>query len=245
MSGERISSETNDPVRRLKPRMVDSDWLVMRGMAREIRRLAAELGAPGAVVIDYGCGNMPYRPLFEAAGCTYLGADFDGAPDIAIAPDGRIDAADASADVVVSFQVLEHVRDLGRYFAEARRVLKPDGRLLLSTHGTWLYHPHPEDHRRWTRQGLVAEIEGFGFTVSACEPVVGPLAWTTVLRLTGFCFVLKRIPVVGPLAAAALAAVMNARGFVEDALTPAGITRDNACVYVTLSHPVTPSDRAP
>ena len=169
MSGERISSETNDPVRRLKPRMVDSDWLVMRGMAREIRQLAAELGAPGAVVIDYGCGNMPYRPLFEAAGCKYLGADFDGAPDIAIAPDGRIDAADASADVVVSFQVLEHVRDLGRYFAEARRVLKPDGRLLLSTHGTWLYHPHPEDHRRWTRQGLVAEIEGFGFTVSACD----------------------------------------------------------------------------
>lgn len=245
MSGARISSETNDPVRRLKPRVVDSDWLVMRGMAREIRRLAAELGAPGAVVIDYGCGNMPYRPLFEAAGCKYLGADFDGAPDIAIAPDGRIDAADASADVVVSFQVLEHVRDLGRYFAEARRVLKPDGRLLLSTHGTWLYHPHPEDHRRWTRQGLVAEVEGFGFTVTTCEPVVGPLAWTTVLRLTGFSFVLKRIPVLGPLAAAALAAVMNARGFVEDALTPADITRDNACVYVTLSHPTTQAAPAP
>lgn len=237
MSGERISSETNDPVRRLKPRMVDSDWLVMRGMAREIRKLAAELGKPGAVVIDYGCGNMPYRPLFQAAGCTYLGADFDGAPDVAIAPDGRIDAADASADLVVSFQVLEHVRDLDRYFAEARRVLKPGGRMVLSTHGTWLYHPHPEDHRRWTRQGLVAEIEGFGFKVSGCEPVVGPLAWTTVLRLTGFCFVLKRIPVVGPLTAAALAVVMNARGFVEDALTPADITRDNACVYVTLSHP--------
>jgi SAM-dependent methyltransferase len=245
MSGERISSETNDPVRRLKPRMVDSDWLVMRGMAREIRRLAIELGAPGAVVIDYGCGNMPYRPLFEAAGCKYLGADFDGTPDIAIAADGRIDAADASADLVVSFQVLEHVRDLGRYFAEARRVLKPGGRLLLSTHGTWLYHPHPEDHRRWTRQGLVAEIEGFGFAVTACEPVVGPLAWTTVLRLTGFCFVLKRIPAVGPLAAAALATLMNARGFVEDALTPADITRDNACVYVTLSHPVTPADATP
>jgi SAM-dependent methyltransferase len=249
MSGARISSETNDPVRRLQPRMIDSDWLVMRGMAREIRRLAAELGQPGAVVIDYGCGNMPYRPLFEAAGCRYLGADFakdeGGAPDLAIAPDGRIDAADASADLVVSFQVLEHVRDLGRYFAEARRVLKPGGRMLLSTHGTWLYHPHPEDHRRWTRQGLVAELEGYGFAVSACAPVVGPLAWTTVLRLTGFCFVLKRAPVLGPLAAAGLAAVMNARAFVEDALTPDDITRDNACVYVTLSQPVNPKDVSP
>ena len=30
---------------------------------------------------------------------------------------------------------------------------------------------------------------------------------------------------------------MNARAWLEDALTPASITRDNACVYVTLSRP--------
>jgi hypothetical protein len=116
---------------------------------------------------------------------------------------------------------------------------------VLSTHGTWLYHPHPEDHRRWTRQGLIAELAGYGFAVSDCAAVAGPLAWTTVLRLTGFSFVLKRAPVVGPLAAAALAAVMNVRALLEDALTPKDITRDNACVYVTLSHPATARDTAP
>jgi SAM-dependent methyltransferase len=229
------SSETEDPVRRLRPRIVDTDWLVMRGMAREIARLAGAVGRPGAVVLDYGCGGMPYRPLFEAAGCRYLGADFEGAPDLAIDQAGRIDTADATADVVVSFQVLEHVRDLAAYFAEARRVLRPGGSLLLSTHGVWLYHPHPEDHRRWTRQGLIAEMAAHGFEVTDCAAVVGPLGWTTVLRLTGFAFVLRRIPLVGRPAAAGLAMVMNARGWLEDAITPRAIVGDNACVYVTLA----------
>jgi SAM-dependent methyltransferase len=215
--------------------MLDTDWLVMRGMAREIRRLAAKLGRPGAVVLDYGCGGMPYRPLFETAGCRYLGADFDGSPDVAIDAAGRIDAPDSSADVVVSFQVLEHVRDLGAYFSEARRVLKPDGALVLSTHGVWLYHPHPEDHRRWTRQGLIAEMGACGFEVTECAAVVGPLGWTTILRLTGFAYVLRKAPIVGRPLAAGLALVMNARAWLEEALTPRAIADDNACVYVTLA----------
>jgi SAM-dependent methyltransferase len=239
--GGKISSETQDPRRRLHPRMVDSDWMVMRGMAREISALAAKFGRPGAVVLDFGCGSMPYKSLFEAAGCRYLGADFDGTPDIAIDAAGHIDAVDASADIVVSFQVLEHVRDLETYFAEARRVLKPGGQLVLSTHGVWLYHPHPEDHRRWTREGLVAEIETHGFGVDGCEPVLGPLAWTTVLRLTCFRFALNKAPLIGAPLGYALSMLMNLRALIEDAVTPAWVTADNACVYVTCSRLKEPS----
>jgi SAM-dependent methyltransferase len=235
----KIASETNDPGRRLNPRMIDSDWLVMRGMAKAIGALAAKVARPGAVAIDFGCGTAPYRPYFVAAGCRYLGADFEGAPDIAIDAAGLLAAGDASADLLLSFQVLEHVRDLAVYFSEARRVLRPAGRMVLSTHGTWLYHPHPEDHRRWTRQGLVAEIEGHGFEVTDCIAVVGPLGWTTVLRLTCFCHVLRKIPLAGPPLAGALCLVMNLRALLEEAVTPAAVTADNACVYVTLSRPRT------
>jgi len=238
MGSSQMRSETNDPVRRLRPRIIDSDWLVMRGMARAIAAIASKSAGKGEVVIDFGCGSMPYRPLFLEAGGRYLGADFDGAPDIRIDTAGRMGVADGSADTVVSFQVLEHVRDLDRYFAEIRRVLKPAGRLVLSTHGVWLYHPHPEDHRRWTREGLVAELEGHGFKVLACAPIVGPLAWTTILRLTGFCYVLKQIPVVGGALSCFLSAVMNARAAIEDRLTPSSIIADNACVYVTVSEVV-------
>lgn len=235
MNARRATSATNDPLRRLDPRIVDSDWLVMRGMARAIRAIAAETPGAGRVAIDFGCGNMPYQPLFAAAGWRYLGADFDGTPDIRIDAGGRVAADAASADLVLSFQVLEHVRDLGAYFAEARRLLRPGGRLVLSTHGVWLYHPHPEDHRRWTREGLIAELERHGFVVRQCVAVVGPLAWTTILRLTGYCYVLKRLPLIGLGLSFLLAAIMNARAVVEDRLTPKDITADNACVYVTVS----------
>lgn len=41
--------------------------------------------------------------------------------------------ADVSFDVVVSFQVIEHVEDADSYLAEAVRLLAPDGQLLLIT----------------------------------------------------------------------------------------------------------------
>ncbi len=229
---------TLEQQRRLYPRLWDTDWLVLRGMRAEIEMLAERIAAPAKVALDFGCGAKPYAPLFTARGVTYVGADFDGAPEITIRPDGRIDTLDASADLVVSFQVLEHVRDLDTYLSEARRVLRDDGLLLLSTHGTWLYHPHPEDHRRWTREGLIGDLKVRGFEVSECAAVVGPLAWTTMVRLTCIAVAVRKIPVIGRGLAGAIAVVMNLKAAIEDRITPEWVTKDNACVYVTLSRPM-------
>ena len=223
--------------RRLAPRMFDTDWLVLRGLQRAISAMLAQVAKPGMVALDFGCGAQPYEPLLTGAGCRYIGADFDEAADLTISPGGRLPAGDRSSDLVLSFQVLEHVRDLGTYFSEARRVLRDGGWLMLSTHGSWLYHPHPEDHRRWTREGLISEISAHGFEVVQCMSVVGPLAWTSVLRLTCVCYALRKLPVGGPVLAGLLSMVMNARALIEDKLTPAWVTRDNACVYLTLCRP--------
>lgn len=228
---------TANAARRLRPRIIDTDWLVLRGMAASFRRVFAKHVRPGDEVLDFGCGTMPYRAMVEASGGTYIGADFDGAP-VTISPDGHIGRDDNSVDVVLSVQVLEHVRDLDTYFSEVARVLRPGGSLLLSTHGTWLYHPHPEDHRRWTRMGLVNEIESRGWTVTVHDAIVGPLAWTTLVRLTGFCFALRKLPGMGAPVGAILAAVMNARAWLEDKLTPGTIRADNACVYMVSARPV-------
>ena len=223
--------------RRLRPRIIDSDWLVLREMRSAIETLASRVASAGKVAIDLGCGSQPYRSIFEARGLVYQGADFHGA-DMLIREDGRVDTADRSADLVLSFQVLEHVRDVGMYLGEAARILRDNGWLILSTHGTWLYHPHPEDHRRWTRQGLLAEMASHGFETAECIPVLGPLAWTTLVRLIcGYQFCV-RIPVIGRALAGTLALIMNARGYVENLITPEWVRRDNACVYVTLARPV-------
>src|SRR6266481_8212916 len=47
--------------------------------------------------------------------------------------------SDASIDVVVSFETLEHVTDLQKFFCEIKRILRPDGLLVISTPNAKVY----------------------------------------------------------------------------------------------------------
>lgn len=221
---------------RAAPRIWQADWLVLREMARVLRGMLDDpaLGLQGARVLDFGCGTRPYEPWFAAAGARYRGADLEGGHEVRIHADGTLGCGDGEYDLVASFQVLEHVWDLARYLGEARRALREDGWLLLSTHGTWLYHPHPTDYRRWTAEGLQREVESHGFRLVRMEPVVGPLAWTTIFRALGAAYALKQVPVLGPLLAGLAAVPFNARAWLEDRITPRAITAVNACTYIGL-----------
>ena len=187
---------------------------------------------PGSLMVDLGCGDMPYAEMMREMKIDYRGADIGDGDALKIDQNGRVPLTDGSAGAVLSVQVLEHVRDLDPYCAEIRRLLSDDGVLLLSTHGTWLYHPHPEDHRRWTRTGLVADLADRGLTVEEMHAIAGPLATTTLIRLTAFAYLLRRLPVVGALLAAILAALMNLRARLEDKITPEQVRNDNACVFL-------------
>ena len=221
---------------RAAPRFWQPDWLVLRDMARVLRGLIADpvLGLRGSNVLDFGCGTRPYEPWFVAAGARYSGADIDTAHEVPIGEDGKLGCADGEYDLVASFQVLEHVWDIGTYLREARRALRPQGRLLLSTHGSWLYHPHPRDYRRWTAEGLQREVESHGFQLVRMEPVVGPLALTTIFRSLGVAHVLRPLPLAGPALAALTSTLFNARAWIEDRITPRAITSVNACTYIAL-----------
>ncbi len=121
-----------------------------------------------ATVLDFGCADLPYRDAF-GADVDYLAADLPGnaRANVTIADDGTVDVEDASVDVVLSTQVLEHVTDPTLYLRECERVLRPGGRLLLTTHGTMFYHPDPVDYWRWTSAGLRKAVTDAGLEVDA------------------------------------------------------------------------------
>jgi SAM-dependent methyltransferase len=108
----------------------------------------------GLAVLDVGCGDRPYESLWSAA-ASVVGFDVPGNTHADL--HGSIDALpvdDASFDVVLCLQVLEHVPDPAAAVRELRRVVRPGGRVLASTHGVYPYHPNPDDLWRWTHSGL-------------------------------------------------------------------------------------------
>lgn len=58
----------------------------------------------------------------------------------------QIPLADASLDVVISFETLEHIHPQAQFLAEIRRVLRPHGILLISSPNKHLYTDVPNHH---------------------------------------------------------------------------------------------------
>lgn len=162
------------PPRQHEIRWNHPGWFIMRALRRSLAAAVADAALKeGSTVLDYGCASRPYRDLMGPA--RYVGADLPGNPqaDIHIRPDGTLPVDDASIDMVLSTQVLEHLPDPAAYLRECRRVLKPGGQLLLTTHGLWIYHKDPVDYWRWTGEGLCYEATRQGFAVERLEGLMG------------------------------------------------------------------------
>ncbi|MDN6856387.1 class I SAM-dependent methyltransferase [Pseudomonas sp. CAN2814] len=220
------------------------DAFVLRRLQTTVQAVVTTLNACGklnksARVVDFGCGDAPYKSLFDSSCREYLRCDLEGndLADLHFKEGEQLPLEHHSADCVVSFQVLEHVWEVQQYLAECKRVLQPDGRLLLSTHGVWLYHPHPGDYRRWTGDGLCRELELAGFEVLEVRPIVGPLAWTTQFRSLAYHHLFSRMGWLGKVMSAAVCTLMYGRMWVEDKVTPASIRDSNASVYLLVAKP--------
>lgn len=126
-------------------------------------------------LVDFGCGDMPYRSVIEPLVGKYLSVDLEINPaaEHHIGFDSKTTLPDNYCDIVLSNQVLEHVDSPDGYLKEALRLLKPGGTAIITTHGYWFYHPTPNDYWRWTSAGLTKIIEASGFNIASFFGIMG------------------------------------------------------------------------
>jgi SAM-dependent methyltransferase len=152
-----------------------------RWLREEAKRAHDDLGQYR--LLDVGCGQKPYAPFFEPFAVTYVGVDPIDNPHAELK--GSVEALpveDASFDVVLCVQVLEHADDPQQAIRELHRVTAPRGRLLLSTHGVQVYHPSPVDYWRWTHAGLEKVLHENGDWASVrVSPAAGTMAAIAML----------------------------------------------------------------
>ena len=161
---------------RRNPPISSPTWVVRRALAAWLRAQAAELEpGPKVRILDVGCGVKPYYPYFADVAAEYVGVDVVENPAAELlGPVEALPVDDASFDVVLCTQVLEHCDDPAQAVRELRRVTRAGGRVLASTHGVQVYHPSPVDYWRWTHEGLRRLFEQSGtWSALTVEPAAG------------------------------------------------------------------------
>lgn len=129
-------------------------------------------------MLDFGCGNKPYRTLFQVSEYTGLDTHHSGHDhsfdEIDVFYDGkRIPFDDEYFDSVLSSEVFEHVFNLDEVLAEIVRVLKPGGHLLITIPFVWEEHEAPFDFARYTSFGITHILQNAGFDVVVQKKATG------------------------------------------------------------------------
>jgi SAM-dependent methyltransferase len=75
---------------------------------------------------------------------------------------------DNTFDVVVSGQVMEHVKDIWKWVDELKRLVKPNGLVIVIVPVSWTYHEYPVDCWRVYPDGMRALMEAKGFEIVEC-----------------------------------------------------------------------------
>jgi SAM-dependent methyltransferase len=141
---------------------------------------------PGDRVLDLGCGTGRFLTgLHDAIGVEIAQqavdrarANVPGADIRLLEPDGSLPLGHGEIDLVWCSEVLEHIADVAHALLEIRRVLKPDGRVLITVpyHGRLQaagialtrfdrhFDPLGQHLRFFTRTSLKTTLEHAGFT---------------------------------------------------------------------------------
>lgn len=157
-----------------------------------VRAEAAKL-PPGSRILDAGAGASKYQPLFSH--CKYESQDFcqyEGElvkysrPIDHVCEITKIPLPDQSFDAILCTEVLEHVPNPMAVLAEFARLLKPGGKLLLTTPlGSWLHMEPYHYYGGYTPYWFEHWLPQHGLRLESLVPQGGPGRVATV-ALQGF-----------------------------------------------------------
>ena len=176
--------------RRVKrPNLFSKNWVVDRLMWKSMTRVANK--AKG-ILLDVGCGEIPYFEIFESRVQRYVGLErdriryrdrpMDLCGDAIALPFGP-----ETFDTVICNQVLEHLSEPNLAMEEIARVLVPGGYLILTAPHIWGIHEEPRDFYRFTNFGLCYLAERAQLEVLEIQAMAG--FWVTAgVR---FCYYLE------------------------------------------------------
>ena len=105
-----------------------------------------------ALTLDLGCGtSAPYKKYFP----NRVGFDNEAGPNIDVVGDAHgLPFEDEKFDIILCTEVLEHLHSPEIAVSEMKRVLRPGGKLILTTRFIFPLHDVPNDYYRYTKYGL-------------------------------------------------------------------------------------------
>lgn len=163
---------------RTVPDIADENYWFRRHQAAYVELLPY---CAGATVLEAGCGEGYGAGILAGKAKRVLALDYDRAATTHVArryPEVTVARANlaflpiksSTVDVVVSFQVIEHLWDQAGFLAECHRVLRPGGRLLVTTPNRITFTPdsdiplNPYHTREFSPSELDSMVRGAGFS---------------------------------------------------------------------------------
>jgi len=172
------------------------NWLARHKIIRALEE--ARVHARGRL-LDVGCGWRPFAPVFEGRVERYFGTDLFTSGDLAGVPPDFYSRAEAlpvrseCMDTVLGLSMLTYLEEPDRALAEAFRVLRPGGVLIMEFTQMAAVLDHGHDYFRFTRHGAELTLRRAGFETVVSIPIGG--LWSRVgLHLIGRLNRLNRGP---------------------------------------------------
>ena len=127
------------------------------------------------IVLDMGGAdvNGSYADIFSGPQFTYIGADLIPGPGVSLVlqDPSKIPLENASVDIVVSGQMLEHCEFFWLTFLEMVRVLKPDGYMFLIAPSAGPIQAYPVDCYRFYPDSYRQPSIVCGFLTTCLEQI--------------------------------------------------------------------------